>query len=295
MLIVCPQCATSYRVTPESLGESGRSVRCVKCHAVWFEQPREPAGRAGDRDASEGIDPALIRPPLNDVVDIGALEADSEGNGAGVEIPPEHHVAARSAGEDFSPQTVPGAVPAADVAREPPNVDAQNNIERIAAARFGKRPTARRRVTLSQHALPAAICALMLVIVCLIAARQQVVRFLPQTASLYARIGLPVNLRGLAFENVRTAREEQDGVPMLVVEGEIVGTTGRHTEVPRLRFAVVDGGGKEIYAWTARPARTLLPPGETLPFRSRLASPPAEAKAISVRFFNRRDAEAGFM
>jgi hypothetical protein len=118
---------------------------------------------------------------------------------------------------------------------------------------------------------------------------------LPQTASLYAVIGLPVNLRGLAFENIKTAREMQDGVPMLVVEGDIVGTTGRHTEVPRLRFAVTDAGGKEIYAWTARPTRTLLPPGETLPFRSRLASPPSEANGVSVRFFNRRDAQAGFM
>ena len=118
---------------------------------------------------------------------------------------------------------------------------------------------------------------------------------MPQTASLYAAIGLPVNLRGLAFENIKTLREVQDGVPMLVVEGEIVGTTARHTEVPRLRFAVVDGSGKEIYAWTARPARSLLPPGEALPFRSRLASPPADAHGISVRFFNRHDAQAGFM
>jgi hypothetical protein len=65
--------------------------------------------------------------------------------------------------------------------------------------------------------------------------------------------------------------------------------------VPRLRFAVVDGSGKEIYAWTARPTRTLLPPGEALPFRTRLASPPADAHGISVRFFNRHDAQAGFM
>jgi hypothetical protein len=106
---------------------------------------------------------------------------------------------------------------------------------------------------------------------------------------------LPVNLRGLAFENIRTSRDVQDGVPMLIVEGEIVGTTGRHTEVPRLRFAVTDSTGKEIYAWTARPARTLLPPGEALPFRSRLASPPAEASGVSVPFVQRADAQAGFM
>jgi hypothetical protein len=58
---------------------------------------------------------------------------------------------------------------------------------------------------------------------------------------------------------------------------------------------VLDRSGKEIYAWTARPDRTLLPPGESLPFRSRLASPPAEASGVTVRFFNRHDAKAGFM
>src|SRR5688572_18510571 len=73
MLIVCPHCGTSYRVTSESLGDTGRSVRCVSCHGVWFEQPHQlPATAWG----SEPIDPALIRPPLNDVVDIGEAEAE---------------------------------------------------------------------------------------------------------------------------------------------------------------------------------------------------------------------------
>ena len=36
MLIVCPNCATSYQVEPSSLGATGRSVRCVRCKKVWF-------------------------------------------------------------------------------------------------------------------------------------------------------------------------------------------------------------------------------------------------------------------
>ena len=49
--------------------------------------------------------------------------------------------------------------------------------------------------------------------VALVGARNEVVRFLPQTASLFSAIGLPVNLRHLQFENVRiskaTARRRQ--------------------------------------------------------------------------------------
>jgi predicted Zn finger-like uncharacterized protein len=287
MLIVCPNCATSYRVTPESLGETGRAVRCVTCHTLWFEQPHRTAAEAASAGAPDPIDPTLIRPPLDDVVDIG--ETQSEFDQAAVGL--------RDTGFGTEPahESAPSIVPSADPGYAQRPIDAPTNIERAAASRSGKKAAGRHRFRLSRHALPALICALVLALVCLIAARQQVVRLLPQTASLYARIGLPVNLRGLAFENIKTAREVEDGVPMLIVEGEIVGTTGRHTEVPRLRFAVTDSTGKEIYAWTARPARTLLPPGEALPFRSRLASPPAEASGISVRFFNRRDAQAGFM
>src|SRR5258708_16679077 len=36
MLIVCPNCATSYQVETSSLGATGRSVRCVRCRNVWF-------------------------------------------------------------------------------------------------------------------------------------------------------------------------------------------------------------------------------------------------------------------
>ncbi len=291
MLIVCPNCATSYRVTPESLGETGRSVRCKTCHNVWHEQPRQLAAQSAQPEGPDAIDPTLIRPPLNDVVQIGAAEPASGGDETEL---PDAVLPADPASRDWPQDTAPSIVPSDGPFYGRPHIDAPTNVERVAASRTGK-PRVRRRLVLSRHALSAAIAVLILVICCLVAARQQLVRLLPQTASLYARIGLPVNLRGLAFANIKTIREVREGVPMLIVEGEIMGTTGRHTEVPRLRFAVIDGGGKEIYAWTARPSRTLLPPGETLPFRSRLASPPADANGVSVRFFNRRDAQAGFM
>ena len=300
MLIVCPNCATSYQVLPESLGDIGRTVRCVSCYRTWFQPaphaelhaPGQPAAElhapgqpAGDRE----IDAPLIRPPLDDVVDIGADRLAS-----GEAVPGLSADGLVRTDDGTEHEEAPSIVPAGEHT-DPTSIDAERSVESAAARRPVRPKTPRRRAVLSHHALPASICALVLVVACLIAARQQIVRVLPQTASLYARIGLPVNLRGLTFENIKTAREMQDGVPMLVVEGDIVGTTGRHTEVPRLRLAVVDRNGKEIYAWTLRPSRTLLPPGEALPFRSRLASPPAEGSGVSVRFFNRHDAQAGFM
>ncbi len=280
MLIVCPNCATSYRLDPEILGDSGRSVRCTTCHNLWFEQPAPRLEQASDASAGAASpDPIRIRPPLDDVVDIGATHP--------VDFAAHHNTL-----DPLPDEAAPPLTPSDDPAT---TIDAPRNIERFATRVRPQRPAGRRRLSLSEHALPAVIGTLVLAVVCLLAARQQVVRFLPQTASLYAAIGLPVNLRGLVFENVQTSREVEDGVPVLVVAGDIVGTTGRHTEVPRLRLAVTDHGGQEIYAWVARPSRNLLPPGETLPFRARLASPPPEASGVTVRFFNRRDAHAGFM
>jgi hypothetical protein len=123
--------------------------------------------------------------------------------------------------------------------------------------------------------------------------RGDVVRLLPQTAALYAKLGIPVNLRGLTFENIKMSKETLDGVPVLVVEGSIVNVAGKAVEVPRLRLAVRNDSKNEIYAWTTLPARALLGPAEVLPFRSRLASPPAEARDVLVRFFNRNDMVAG--
>jgi hypothetical protein len=77
------------------------------------------------------------------------------------------------------------------------------------------------------------------------------------------------------------------------VEGNIVSVASKAVEVPRLRFAMRSEAGNEVYAWTAMPSREVLGPGETLPFRSRLASPPGEGRDVMVRFFTRLDAVAG--
>jgi len=55
--------------------------------------------------------------------------------------------------------------------------------------------------------------------VALIGARSEVVRFFPQTASLFAAVGLPVNLRHLKSENMRISKETQEGLSALVIEG----------------------------------------------------------------------------
>ena len=123
--------------------------------------------------------------------------------------------------------------------------------------------------------------------------RADVVRLMPQTAGFYRMVGLDVNLRGVSFKDVKVSTETVDGKSVLVIEGAIVGDTRKSVDLPRLRFSVRDAQGAEIYAWNTVLEQTVLRPGERIPFKSRLASPPAEGRNIDIRFFNRRDIAGG--
>jgi hypothetical protein len=136
------------------------------------------------------------------------------------------------------------------------------------------------------------ILALALVDFLLVGWRADIVRKLPQTASFYELAGLSVNLRGLAFHGITTSTVRHDGTSVLVVEGNIVNDTRKALRVPQLRFALRDAAAQEIYSWTASADRTLLPPGQAMTFRARLASPPVVAHDVVLRFVNRRDVVA---
>lgn len=305
MLIVCPQCAASYQVAPASLGTDGRSVRCANCHTIWFAEPAAPALEG----AAEGHS---FHPPVSETTPEEASPIAQLPEPADLGITVEDRLAEQPTDpfrEDAAaiPPEVDGPIEATDappivpISERTPNALHRikplpgEDIESLAARREAEQRRGRWRqfVRLRMPGLPVMLIGLGGVILVLLAARQQVVSYAPQTASFYAAIGLPVNLRGLDFENIRITRDTQDGVPVLTVEGRIAATAKGTAEVPRLRFAVHDASGKEIYVWTMLPSRTLLASGETLPFRSRLASPPVEGRNVSIRFFNRRDAISG--
>ena len=291
MQIHCPTCATSYMIEPASLGAAGRTVRCSRCSTTWFAAA-----------------PAAVAPP--------AVVAEAIAEPAGAQAAPAPAPTPSHATGDFGPEPDPpvGDVPQADTAaiaetaptivvEAPPLVPPAGHeplpgdaaaaaeaadIESFAARR--ERLQARRRNRQRTSRWAALFLVLFAGNVALIGARQEVVRYLPQTASLFSAIGLPVNLRQLNFETVRIARESEDGKPVLVVDGAIVSASAKPVEVPRLRFAARNPAGQEIYSWTMQPERKVLLPGETISFRSRLVSPPKDVRDVMVRFFTAADA-----
>lgn len=311
MLIVCPNCQTSYDVSAASLGSDGRQVRCVRCREVWHAMPTVEAPTAetvalsaaasayqrGAAGAAEMAPPEMAEDPP-----AGEEEAAADD---GLEID-DANLAARAADRatghsDDSPNldgdddrldrhVAPPLAPDHDFdahARRP-----AEDIETVAARR-ARRAARRAESTRSRRSITLVIMPLVAVHIAILGWRSDVVRLLPQTASLFAAVGLPVNLRGVAFADVTTTKEQTGNVPVLVVQGKIANVSRQPHEVPRLRLALRNVSGTEVYSWTALPERTMLAPGDTEPFQTRLASPPAEGHELVVRFFTRRDFSGG--
>jgi hypothetical protein len=216
---------------------------------------------------------------------------------AGVSDPDPADIGATPEAETAEVEAPPLAPVDLDAGRPPIEIDADvranepaEDIETVAARRAKGGRRGLQFPSLSR--LQALILGLLIVDAMLIGWRTDVVRLLPQTASLYAHIGMPVNLRGLSLDDLATATETHDGVPILVVRGKIVNVTGAITEVPRLKLVVRDAAKREIYSWTVAPPVARLLPYQAAEFSSRLASPPAGSKDVMVRFLNRRDLTA---
>jgi hypothetical protein len=115
--------------------------------------------------------------------------------------------------------------------------------------------------------------------------RQHIASIWPQSAGVYNGLGLPVNTSGLDFHKVDYRRETEDGQVVLAVSGEIVNTSSRQLPVPQtVRVTLRDSSKRELYHWTFKPNVTVLAPGQSAPFLTRLASPPSAARNLEVSF-----------
>ena len=287
MHIVCPHCTTSFAIKLATLGAAGRNVRCSRCKEVWLARPEDaielvPAmaeasqgpGNA-EADAAAEWEAMARQEEAQDapVVESPSISADWPAEGEG------------SRGNEADWPSVAQA-----------DAEAHQEVlstHRSRLASLFKLPKFPPIPGLPSVGAPVACVAMSALIVALMFWRTDVVRLLPQTATFYKMVGLEVNLRGLAFKDIKITNETVDGKPVLVIEGMIVGETKKPVELPRLRFSVRDEQGAEIYAWNAVLEQPVLKPGERAYFKSRLASPPPEGRNIDVRFFNKRDLAAG--
>ena len=114
--------------------------------------------------------------------------------------------------------------------------------------------------------------------------RQTIATLWPKSASLYAAIGMKVNVLGLDFRDVKSAQSVEAGQPLLQLSGNIVNVSEHAIPVPLVRVALIDGQSREVYHWTFNAGAGTLAPGASASFTTRLSAPPEEAKSVAVRF-----------
>ena len=296
MHIVCPHCTTSYAINPSTLGASGRTVRCSRCKETWLARPEDaiemaaavPA-MAASHQAAEDDAAAQWDAMAREESDTGRDAPEVDSPSISADWPAEGEGGPQSGDTDWP------TIARMD-AEGHEDIHITSHRERLAklfSFSFLKLPALPRIPYLPAIGLPTACAAMGAAVLALLIWRTDVVRLLPQTATFYRMAGLDVNLRGLAFKDIKITNETVEGKPVLVIEGMIVGQTARPVELPRLRFSVRDEQGAEIYAWNAVLEQPVLKPGEKAYFKSRLASPPPEGRNIDVRFFNKRDLVGG--
>jgi hypothetical protein len=114
--------------------------------------------------------------------------------------------------------------------------------------------------------------------------REVAVAALPDLAGLYATVGLPVNLIGLAIEDIAAERTATaDGV-RLTIRGAIRNVSDANRDVPPLMAEVADAAGALAGPYGFEAPVSKLAAGGAAPFILRLEQPTSLGAAVTVRF-----------
>jgi hypothetical protein len=127
-----------------------------------------------------------------------------------------------------------------------------------------------------------AALAAILFVGALLGGREAAVAALPDLAGLYAAVGLPVNLDGLAIEDVRAERLPPDR--RLTVRGLIRNVSGVDRAARPLVVNVMDAVAQGVGSRDFDPPAATIAAGEAVPFILEFQDLPEEAAEISIRF-----------
>lgn len=120
-----------------------------------------------------------------------------------------------------------------------------------------------------------------------VAARHEIMAAWPPSARLYERLGLasPSYEGLLTVRNGSSAYQQEDGKPVLVVQGEVVNTSSGMQVVPKLRASLRENG-REVQSWTFQATQSKLMPGEAASFVTRFKEPSPTATDLTITFLD---------
>jgi len=114
--------------------------------------------------------------------------------------------------------------------------------------------------------------------------RTEIVRAVPLMASVYGAAGIPVNAIGIEIHQKSWQIAQENGLPVLTINGTITNISGRGVAVPPIELTLRDDKQRELYHWQVQLSAKHLSPGESQPFQVVKESPPLEAHDVEIRF-----------
>ncbi len=167
--------------------------------------------------------------------------------------------------------------------RRRPLVTYSDNAERAWAAKvegdYWPEPSRRRRLPMT-----VAATAAVFFLVAFFGGREAAVRALPDLAGLYAAMGVPVHLEGIAIEDVAADRTPAAAGDRIIVRGMVRNVTGKEMTVPGLAAILYDSARVSARAEGFDPPARRIAAGEAQPFLLTLDRAPPLASRVAVRF-----------
>ena len=106
-----------------------------------------------------------------------------------------------------------------------------------------------------------------------VAYRDDIVAFAPQTADAYAVIGIEANPNGLAIENVRHRLAMSTGGPMIEITGSLSNANGEAAAAPLLQAEALGPRGELLSRWTFTPEDEQIGASAAVEFMTRAPAP----------------------
>jgi len=91
-------------------------------------------------------------------------------------------------------------------------------------------------------------------------------------------------LQGISFANIKTSIGTEQGETSLLIEGEIRSDSEISKKLPEIQFTMRDKAENAIFQWMIPAPASTITKGEAVSFKAKLASPPRDAKNITITF-----------
>lgn len=266
-IIICPKCKARYEIASDTLGDTGRQVRCAQCQTDW-KAVAEDASHSSVVEVEKHSDVAAVEEQ--------ALDDAFEENQNPL---PKVKTINSEANSDEELEREPES---AKDTKVDPQVLARQRKDMARRQSLVNRTLPRARLRRAVRVIGASILAV--VFIGSIFMRESLVRSFPDLAGIYEPIGLGVNIIGLEFSDVKTLRSLRNGVEVMEISAGIKSVSSRQISVPPIIVTLLDDQGNSVFEWSVTARAAIMLPGEWIEFETQLTSPPAQSSVVQLMF-----------